>query len=85
LFDAIQRAGSLDGKAINAAMAQTDLQTINYQVKFDPATHFSWIPLFVGQWQKTSNPWVWECPITFSRHDFLKATAQFIFPVPAGQ
>ncbi|MCL4488683.1 MAG: ABC transporter substrate-binding protein [Chloroflexi bacterium] len=82
LFDAIQRAGSLDGKAINAALADTNMQTINYLVKFDPATHFSWIPVFVGQWQKTDKPWVWESPITFSKHDFLPATAKYIFPVP---
>ena len=82
LFDAVERAGSLDPKAINAAMAETNLETINYLVKFDPATHFSWIPLFVGQWQKTDKPWAWECPIAFSKHDFLPATANWIFPVP---
>jgi branched-chain amino acid transport system substrate-binding protein len=83
LFDAVERAGSLDPQAINAAMAETNLDTINYLVKFDPETHFSWIPLFVGQWQKTDKPWVWECPITFSKHDFLPAQAEFIFPVPS--
>jgi branched-chain amino acid transport system substrate-binding protein len=82
LFDAIERAGSLDGEAINAAMAETDLNTVNYQVKFDPATHFSWIPLFVGQWQKTDQPWVWELGITHSEHDYLEPTTEFIFPVP---
>lgn len=83
LFDAVERAGSLDGKAINAALAETDMQTVNYDVKFDTDTHFSWIPLFVGQWQKTDKPWVWELPITFSKHDFLAASTEFIFPVPA--
>ncbi len=82
LFDAVERAGSLDGDAINAAMAETNLETINYLVKFDSETHFSWIPLFVGQWQKTESEHVWECPITFSLHDYLEATADFIFPVP---
>lgn len=83
LFDAVERAGSLDPDEINKALAETNLDTINYLVKFDPATHFSWIPLFVGQWQKTDTPEVWQCPIAFSKHDFLPATAQWIFPVPA--
>jgi len=83
LFDAVERAGSLDGDAINAAMAETNLDTVNYLVKFDPDSHFSWIPLFVGQWQATDQPWVWECPITYSKHDFLEASAEFVFPVPA--
>ena len=82
LFDAIERAGTLDPKALNQAMAETDMMTVNYQVKFDPETHFSWIPLFVGQWQKTDQPWVWELPITFSEHDFLGPSAEFIFPIP---
>lgn len=82
LFDAVERAGSLDPTAINAAMAETDLNTVNYQVKFDPDSHFSWIPLFVGQWQKTDAPWVWELGITHSEHDYLEPTTDFIFPVP---
>lgn len=63
-------------------MGETNLDTVNYLVKFDPATHFSWIPLFVGQWQRTDKPWVWECPITFSKHDFLGPSTDFIFPIP---
>jgi len=82
LFDAVERAGTLDPVAINEAMAATDLNTVNYQVKFDPATHFSWIPLFVGQWQKTDSPDVWELGITHSEHDYLQPTTEFIFPVP---
>jgi len=83
LFDAIERAGTLDGDAINKAMGETDmLMTINYEVLFDPKTHFSRIPLFVGQWQKTDKPWVWECPIVFSKHDFLPPAGEPIFPVP---
>jgi branched-chain amino acid transport system substrate-binding protein len=82
LFDAIERAGTLDPAALNAAMAETNLDTLNYLVKFDPETHFSWIPLFVGQWQKTDQPWVWELGITHSLHDFLQPSRDFIFPVP---
>ncbi len=82
LFDAVERAGTLDPVAMNAALAETDMNTINYEVKFDPETHFSWIPLFVGQWQKTDKPWVWELGITHSEHDFLEASTDYIFPVP---
>ncbi len=82
LFDAVERAGTLDGTAINQALAETDLMTLNYRVVFDSETHFSWIPLFFGQWQKTDQPHVWECPIVFSKHDFLPAQAKFLFPIP---
>jgi len=82
LFDAIERAGTLDADAINEAMGETDLMTINYGVQFDPETHFSWIPMFVGQWQETDTPEKWHCPIVFSKHDFLPPSADPIFPVP---
>jgi branched-chain amino acid transport system substrate-binding protein len=82
LFDAIERAGTLNGEAVNTAIGETDMMTINYRCKFDPETHFSRIPLFFGQWQKTDKPWVWECPIVFSKHDFLPASADPIFPIP---
>ncbi len=82
LFDAVERAGTLDKVAINEAMAETNLETVNYLTKFDPETHFSWIPLFVGQWQKTDADYVWELGITHSEHDFLAPSVDFIFPVP---
>ncbi len=82
LFDAVERAGTLDKAAVNAAMAETNLETLNYLTKFDPETHFSWIPLFVGQWQKTDADYVWELGITHSEHDFLAPGTEFIFPVP---
>jgi len=81
IIDAIQRAGSLDGAKVNAALAKTDLMTIGHRVKFDE-NHFSRGPLVFGQWQKVDKPWVWECPVVFSKHDFIKATAKPIFPIP---
>jgi ABC-type branched-subunit amino acid transport system substrate-binding protein len=81
LIDAIERAGSLDGEKVNAALATTDLMTIRHRVKFDE-NHFSRGPLVFGQWQKTDQPWVWECPVVFSKHDFIQATADPIFPIP---
>jgi branched-chain amino acid transport system substrate-binding protein len=81
LIDAITRAGTLNGEKVNAALAETDLMTIGHRVKFDE-NHFSRGPLVFGQWQKTDKPWVWECPVVFSKHDFIKATANPIFPIP---
>jgi branched-chain amino acid transport system substrate-binding protein len=81
VIDAIERAGSLDGEKVNAALAKTDLMTVRHRVKFDE-NHFSRGPLVYGQWQKTDKPWVWECPVVFSKHDFIKATAAPIFPIP---
>jgi ABC-type branched-subunit amino acid transport system substrate-binding protein len=81
LIDAIERAGSLDGQKVNTALAQTDLMTIGGRVKFNE-NHFSGDPLVFGQWQKTDKPWVWECPVVISKHDFIKATASPIFPIP---
>ena len=79
LADAIKRAGTLDGTKVNAALADTDLMTIGHRVKFDQ-NHFSRGPLVFGQWQKSGGKWV--CPVVFSRHDFIKATADPIFPIP---
>ena len=81
LIDAIERAGSLDGEKVNAALAETDLMTVRHRVKFDE-NQFSRGPLVFGQWQKTDQPWVWECPVVFSKHDFIKATADPMFPIP---
>lgn len=82
LFDAIERAGTLDGDAVSKAIGETDMMTICGRVKFDPEEHFSRGPLFFGQWQKTDKPEVWECPIVFSTHDFAPVTAEPMFPIP---
>ena len=50
MLDAIHRAGDVDGDAINAALAATDLNTISGWVNFDSTTHFSAYPLSFGQW-----------------------------------
>jgi branched-chain amino acid transport system substrate-binding protein len=50
MLNAIHEAGDVDGDAINAALADTDLQTINGWVSFSPTTHFSAVPLSFGQW-----------------------------------
>jgi branched-chain amino acid transport system substrate-binding protein len=81
LVDAIQRAGSLDSDKVNAALAQTDLPTIVHRVKFDE-NHFNRGPLMFGQWFKTDKPEKWELKLIFSKHDFVPATAQPVFPKP---
>jgi len=82
MIDAIGRAGTLDGAAINQAMAETDMLSINGRVKFIQEEHFSGIPLFLGQWIKTDAAHVWELNIVFSQHDWLKPTHELIFPLP---
>jgi len=82
LVDAIERAGTLDAEAVNKAIGETDLMTVTNRVKFTADEHFSRLPLFFGQWQKTDKPWVWECPIIISFHDFAPVEAETIFPIP---
>jgi len=82
LFDAIERAGTLDADALNTAIGETDLQTINYRIKFIKEEHFAGIPLFVGQWTKTDKPHVWELPIIFSQHADIPPSGKPIFPLP---
>jgi len=81
LIDAIQRAGTLDGEKVNAALATTDLLTIGHRVKFDE-NHFSRGPLMFGQWFKTDKPQTWELKVVFSKHDFVPETDKPIFPRP---
>jgi ABC-type branched-subunit amino acid transport system substrate-binding protein len=81
LIDAVERAGSLEPEAVNKALAATDLQTIGHRVKFDE-NHFSRGPLMFGQWFKTDGPQQWQLKIVFSKHDFVPATGEPIFPRP---
>jgi len=82
LFDAVERAGTLDSDAVNKALSETDMMTVNYRVQFDQETQVSIIPLFLGQWQKTDEPWMWDDEIVFSEYAFMPATAEMVFPVP---
>jgi branched-chain amino acid transport system substrate-binding protein len=82
LVDAIERAGTLDKDAVNKAIGETDLKTIAGLFKYDKEMQFNFSPLFIGQWNKTDKPEVWELPVVFSKHDFIKATAEPIFPIP---
>lgn len=82
LVDAIERAGTLNAEAVNKAIGETDLMTVTNRVKFTEEEHFSRLPLFFGQWQKTDKAWVWECPVIISYHDFCPVEAEAVFPIP---
>jgi branched-chain amino acid transport system substrate-binding protein len=82
LFDAIERAGSLDSEKVSKSLGETDMATISTpRLKFDE-NHSARMPLVFGQWYKTDKPWTWECPIVFSKHDWAPAQAKPLFPVP---
>jgi branched-chain amino acid transport system substrate-binding protein len=81
LADAITRAGSTDTEKVQAALANTDLMTIAYRVKFD-ANHFNRTPIVFGQWQKTTAAQKWSLEVIYSAHSFIPTTAQPIFPIP---
>ena len=81
LADAIERAAAIDPDKVNSALAETDLYTIGHRVKFDE-NHFSRGPLMFGQWFKTDKPEKWELKVIFSKHDFVPAAGEPIFPKP---
>ncbi len=82
LFDAIERAGTLDAEAVLEALSETDMMTMAGRAVFEKSTQFWRWPVAFGQWWKTDNPWVWELPIVYSLNDFLPATTELIFPMP---
>lgn len=81
LIDAIERAGSLESRKVNEALAKTDLPTIGHRVRFD-ANHFSRGPLVFGQWFRTAGAQPWELKVVSSNHDFLPSAQQAAFPKP---
>jgi branched-chain amino acid transport system substrate-binding protein len=82
LFDAIERAGTLDSEAVSKALRETDLNTMWGRVVFEKDTQFQRVPCQIGEWVKTDKSYVWEMPITFSYNDFMPATAELLFPKP---
>ena len=81
LVDAIERAGTLDGDDVCAALADTDLMTIRHRVVFDE-NQFSRGPLVYGQWQWDEEEEDWVCPIILSKHTFIETTGEVLFPIP---
>jgi hypothetical protein len=84
MLDAIERAGDVDGDAINDALEETDLDTINGWVKFDSETRFSAQPISFGQWfyDEDNEDEPFALYIVSSALDFIPAEADPIFPKP---
>ena len=82
LFDAIERAGTLDSEAVRKALGETDLNTVWGRVVFEKDTQFQRVPCQIGQWIKTDKSYVWEMPITFSFNESMPATAELLYPKP---
>jgi len=84
MLEAIHEAGDVDGDAINAALEDTDLDTISGWVNFDPVTHFSAVPLSFGQWfydeENEDEPFTQF--IVASALDFIPEEDSPIFPLP---
>jgi branched-chain amino acid transport system substrate-binding protein len=81
LFAAIEKAGTLNGTAVNQAIQSTDSSTIWNRVLFD-TNHFSRCAITFGQWVKTDKPGIWEHQVVLSQHDFVPVEHDPIFPVP---
>jgi branched-chain amino acid transport system substrate-binding protein len=82
LFDAIERAGTLDSDAVLKAIGETDVNTLIGRFVFEKGTQFYAMPCALAQWRKTDKPWKWEAPIVFSYNKNMPATAELIFPMP---
>lgn len=82
VFDAIERAGSLDSEKIIDALRETDLPTIsNPRVVFDE-NNAAFMPQTFSQWQRVDEDWMWEAKTVFSQHDFAPLTGEYQFPIP---
>ena len=83
MLNAIEEAGDVDGDAINDALEDTDLDTINGWVNFDSETHFSPQPLSFGQWfyddENVEEPFTLY--IVASALDFIVEEEEPIFPI----
>jgi len=72
MLDAIERAGSVDPKAINAEMAKTDKLYEVGTVKYNKDHVFA-LPAFMTQWQNGKVEIVYPAKL---------ATAKLIYPLP---
>lgn len=81
LFNAIERAGTLDKKKVHQTLAKTDMMTIIHRAKYD-VTQFSRFPVVFGQWFKVDSPHKWDMKVIFSQHDFYPVSSEPLFPIP---
>ena len=82
LLDAIERAGTLDGPTINAAVAKTHLDTIHYSPMVFDENHFARYATALGQWRRTDAPEKWECVLVVAPLPFMGKPENQIFPIP---
>ncbi len=79
IIDSIERAGTVTDKAkLRDALWATDLPTVIHRVKGNSA-NFSRGALVYGQWQGSDGNWTLE--VVHSYVDFVKPTADPIFPL----
>ena len=81
MLHAIEEAGDVDGDAINAAVAATDLNTIKGWVNFDSETHFSACPLSFGQWFYDEAEEEFTLYIVASALDIIAEEQEPLFPI----
>ncbi len=79
IIDSIERAGTLEHEPVRDALWATDMNTLIHRVKGNSA-HFSRGALVYGQWQGSEGNWNLE--VVYSDVDFVKPTADPIFPIP---
>ena len=83
LFDAIERAGTLNGPAVNDALRATDINTLLNRITYND-DNFALTPAALMQWQKApaESEFDWVSPTILSRFDFFPVEAEPIFPIP---
>jgi branched-chain amino acid transport system substrate-binding protein len=81
MLNAILEAGDVDGDAINAAIAATDLNTIKGWVNFGADNHFSACPLSFGQWFYVQGESELTLHIVASALDIIAEEEEPIFPI----
>jgi len=81
LYDAIERAGTLETEAVMEAVGETNLKTLLCHVVFDKENQFAGFPMMLGQWREVDQPWQWECPLLIVLH-YDADTTDLLFPIP---
>jgi branched-chain amino acid transport system substrate-binding protein len=81
LFNAIERAGTLNKDAVNEAIGKTDMASIGGRVVYGQS-NFNGYALSWGQWFKTDKAYKWEWQTVGSSHSFIPTTAKPLFPIP---
>jgi branched-chain amino acid transport system substrate-binding protein len=81
MLNAIHEAGDVDGDAINAVLADIELNTIKGWVNFDSDTHFSACPLSFGQWFYDDVEEEFTLYIVASALDIIAEEQEPLFPI----